>query len=86
VYHVFAVRHRSRDALASALEREGIGTGIHYPLPVHLQPAYRDLGHGPGDFPVSEQAAREVLSLPLYPEMTTAQVEQVSQVVRAFDE
>jgi len=86
VYHVFAVQHPSRDALASALEREGIATGIHYPVPVHLQPAYRDLGYGPGDLPVSERAAREVLSLPLYPELTSAQVDEVSQVVRTFDE
>jgi dTDP-4-amino-4,6-dideoxygalactose transaminase len=84
VYHVFAVRHPSRDALACALETEGVGTGIHYPTPVHLQPAYRDLGCGPGDFPVAEHAAREVLSLPLYPEMTAGQVEEVAGLVNAF--
>jgi dTDP-4-amino-4,6-dideoxygalactose transaminase len=86
VYHVFAIRHRTRDQLASALEREGIATGIHYPLPVHLQPAYADLGYCPGDLPVSERAAREVLSLPLYPEMSAAHVEEVAERVNAFRE
>lgn len=84
VYHVFAVRHPSRDALACALEEEGVATGIHYPIPVHLQPAYQDLGYGPGDLPVAEQAAREVLSLPLYPEMTAGQVQEVAELVNAF--
>ena len=84
VYHVFAVRHPARDELACALEQEGVATGIHYPVPVHLQPAYADLGNCPGDFPVSEQAAREVLSIPLYPEMTAAQVHEVAGLVNAF--
>jgi len=84
VYHVFAVRHPRRDDLACELERAGVGTGIHYPTPVHLQPAYRDSHYGPGAFPVSEQAAREVLSLPLYPEMSASQVEEVAGLVNAF--
>src|SRR5438105_8446943 len=54
VFHVFAIRHPDRDGLARALEAAGIGTGIHYPIPVHLQPAYRELGYGTGDFPVAE--------------------------------
>ena len=85
VYHVFAVRHPAREQLACALEREGIGTGIHYPVPVHLQPGYADLGYGPGDFPAAERAAREVLSLPLYPELTAAQVREVAERVNAFE-
>jgi dTDP-4-amino-4,6-dideoxygalactose transaminase len=84
VYHVFAVQHPSRDALAGALERGGVATGIHYPVPVHLQPAYEDLGYGPGDFPVAERATREVLSLPMFPELTAAQVEEVSDLVSGF--
>ena len=84
VFHVFAIRHPDRDGLARALEAAGIGTGIHYPIPVHLQPAYRELGYGTGDFPVAEQAAREVLSLPLYPEMTVEQVQEVAERVNAF--
>src|SRR5437879_716851 len=86
VYHVFAVRHPAREQLACALEREGIGTGIHYPVPVHLQPGYADLGYGPGDFPSAQRAAREVLSLPLYPELTAAQVREVAERVNAFKE
>ena len=64
------------------LAAEGIQTGIHYPVPVHLQPAYADLGYGRGAFPQSEKAAAEVLSLPLYPEITDAQLEWVSRVVQ----
>jgi dTDP-4-amino-4,6-dideoxygalactose transaminase/acetyltransferase-like isoleucine patch superfamily enzyme len=70
VYHVYAIRSGERDGLQQALDRQGIRTGIHYPIPVHLQPAYRDLGYHAGDFPQSEAAAREVLSLPMFPELT----------------
>lgn len=78
VYHIYAVRCRERERLRRALAADGIQTGLHYPVPVHLQPAYDDLGHGAGDFPVSEAAAREVLSLPIYPEMTQGQIEHVA--------
>ena len=81
VYHVYAVRCRDRDALQRHLQAEGIQTGLHYPIPVHLQKAHADLGYKPGDFPVSEAAARNVLSLPIYPEMTARQVEQVVAVM-----
>lgn len=77
VYHVYAIRTHDRDGLQRALQAEGVQTGLHYPIPVHLQKAHLDLGHKPGDFPVSEAAARDVLSLPIYPEMTMRQVEQV---------
>ena len=77
VYHIYAVRTDDREALQRALSAEGIQTGLHYPIPVHLQQAHRDLGYSVGDFPESEAAAREVLSLPIYPEMTVRQVEQV---------
>ncbi len=77
VYHVYAVRCRDRDALQRHLQAEGVQTGLHYPIPVHLQKAHADLGYKAGDFPVSEVAARTVLSLPIYPEMTVGQVEQV---------
>jgi dTDP-4-amino-4,6-dideoxygalactose transaminase len=56
---------------------------VHYPIPVHLQPAYRDLGYAAGSFPVAESAAAEVLSLPIFPEMTETQVESVAEVLRA---
>jgi dTDP-4-amino-4,6-dideoxygalactose transaminase len=70
VYHIYAVRSPERDTLQRRLQADGIQTGLHYPIPVHLQPAHADLGYSAGDFPVSEAAAREVLSLPMYPEMT----------------
>lgn len=81
VYHVYAIRSVDRDSLALALKAEGIHTGVHYPVPVHLQPAWVDLGYGPGSFPVSEQAAREVLSLPMYPELPAHELERVAEIV-----
>ncbi len=82
VYHVYTLRTDDRDGLQSALQAEGIQTGIHYPVPVHLQPAYADLGYGRGGFPRSEEAAAQVLSLPLYPELSSAAVAEVSGVVK----
>lgn len=84
VYHLYAIRVARRAALQQALHRQGIGTGIHYPTPVHLLPAYADLGHRRGDFPHAEAAAAEVLSLPLYPEMSISQCEEVAAAVRQF--
>ncbi|KQZ93871.1 erythromycin biosynthesis sensory transduction protein eryC1 [Mesorhizobium sp. Root157] len=81
VYHIYAVRSADRDGLKQNLDAAGIATGLHYPIPVHLQKAHADLGHREGDFPVSEQAAREVLSLPLYPEMTSDQVATVVDAI-----
>lgn len=83
VYHVYAVRSKERDRLQQALQEQGVQTGIHYPIPVHLLPAYSDLGHHPGDFPHSEQAANEVLSLPMYPELTRQQTDLVASAVEA---
>jgi dTDP-4-amino-4,6-dideoxygalactose transaminase len=81
VYHVYAVRSERRDELQRMLTSEGIQSGLHYPIPVHLQKAHADLGYRAGDFPVSETASREVLSLPIYPEMTSRQVEQVAEAM-----
>ena len=81
VYHVYTLRSDDRDGLQAALQADGIQTGIHYPVPVHLQPAYADLGYASGVFPHSEKAAAEVLSLPLYPEITDDQVQRVSQAL-----
>ena len=67
VYHVYAVRSPRRDDLQKALQSKGVQTGIHYPIPVHLLPAYSELGYSKGDFPHSERAADEVLSLPMFP-------------------
>lgn len=83
VYHVYVVRVDRRDDVRAQLTAAGVQTGVHYPIPVHLQPAYRDLGYVPGDFPVSERVAGEVLSLPIYPELTSEQIALVADVLRA---
>jgi dTDP-4-amino-4,6-dideoxygalactose transaminase len=82
VYHVYAIRTSSREALQRTLLANGVQTGIHYPIPVHLQPAYADLGYREGQFPQAERAAAEVLSLPMYPELSYSQRETVSAVLR----
>jgi dTDP-4-amino-4,6-dideoxygalactose transaminase len=85
VHHVYGLRVTERDAMAERVRAEGVAVGIHYPRPVHLQPAYADLGYGPGSFPVAEALARETLSLPIYAEMTADQVAHVADAVkRAF--
>ncbi len=82
VYCVYAIRTGRRDALADALAAAQIGFGIHYPVPVHLQKAYADPRYKAGDFPVAERTGREILSLPIYPELTEAQIDSVAAVVR----
>jgi UDP-N-acetyl-3-dehydro-alpha-D-glucosamine 3-aminotranferase len=77
VYHQFAIRVPERDALQRRLGDLGVRTAIYYPIPLHLQPMYRDLGYRAGDFPEAERAAREVLCLPMYPELTDGQVDEV---------
>jgi dTDP-4-amino-4,6-dideoxygalactose transaminase len=81
VYHIYALRTRQRQKWMEALQARGIQTGIHYPFPVHLLPAYSDLGHKAGDFPHSEQAAKEVLSIPMFAELTPAQCREVASAV-----
>jgi dTDP-4-amino-4,6-dideoxygalactose transaminase len=81
-YHLFVIQVDRRERLQEDLASRGIGTGIHYPVPIHLQEAYRDFGFGPGSFPVAEASARRVLSLPIYPEMTEADVRRVAGAVR----
>jgi dTDP-4-amino-4,6-dideoxygalactose transaminase len=82
VFHIFSVFHPDRDSLQQRLNAEGVQTGFHYPVPVHLQKAYEGLGYREGDLPVTERTAREQLSLPMYPELGDAEVERVCQVVR----
>jgi dTDP-4-amino-4,6-dideoxygalactose transaminase len=82
VHHLYVVRHPRRDALMAALGERGIGTLIHYPIPLHLQPAFASSGGTPGALPVVEQAAEEIVSLPLYPEMTDEQAHAVVAAVR----
>jgi dTDP-4-amino-4,6-dideoxygalactose transaminase len=84
VYHIYAIRTAQRQAWQDALQGQGIGTGIHYPIPVHLLPAFVDLGYRAGQFPHSERAANEVLSLPMFPELTGEQCETVARAVRAL--
>ncbi len=83
VFHVFAVEVDDRDHARDQLAGAGIATGIHYPAPVHLQPAYRDLGHRRGAFPGAERFAGATLSLPLYPELRPDQVERIAEAVLA---
>ena len=82
VYHVYTLRSHYRDGLQAALQAEGIQTGVHYPVPVHLQPAYADLGYGRGAFPNAEAAASQVLSLPLYPELSAEALAEVAAAVK----
>ena len=82
VYHLYVVRVKDRDALGDALRERGIASGIHYPGPLHLQPAYEYLGHKKGDFPVGELCASEILSLPMFAELTDEMVDEVAAAVR----
>jgi len=84
VFHVYAVRTTERENLMAYLTKEGIQHGIHYPFPVHLLPAHADLGYKPGDFPESEKAANQVLSLPMFPELTDEQIHIVSDAVQTW--
>lgn len=84
VYHLFVVRAERRDALRDHLTSRGIGTGLHYPIPLHLQTAYAGLGLGRGAFPVTEAAAGDILSLPMFPELTADQIGIVADAIREF--
>jgi dTDP-4-amino-4,6-dideoxygalactose transaminase len=84
VYHLYVVQSVQRDALQAFLKERGVGTLIHYPVPIHLQPAYRGRLGDVGSFPETEHAAREILSLPMFPELSESEVRQVAKVVREF--
>ena len=84
VYHLFVVETAERDALRTHLAAAGIQTGVHYPVPIHLQSAYADLGHKQGDFPRAERLAGRMLSLPMFPELRPAQIALVADEVRRF--
>jgi dTDP-4-amino-4,6-dideoxygalactose transaminase len=84
VYHLYVVQVPNRDEFIKRLGDAGIGTGIHYPIPLHLQNAYKDLGYHGGDFPVAEEAAAQIVSLPMFPGLTAAQQDRVAQHVVAF--
>jgi dTDP-4-amino-4,6-dideoxygalactose transaminase len=84
VYHQYTIRVEHRDALQQFLAQHKIGNAIYYPVPLHLQPIYASLGHKPGDFPHSERAAQEVLSLPMYPELRNEQIARIAEAVAEF--
>ncbi|MDN5942103.1 MAG: DegT/DnrJ/EryC1/StrS family aminotransferase [Nitrospira sp.] len=84
VYNQFTVRVPKRDEMRAFLKEKGVGTEVYYPLPMHLQNCYRELGHQKGSFPVSEQAAEEVMSIPIYPELTEAQQGHVVEMIAEF--
>jgi dTDP-4-amino-4,6-dideoxygalactose transaminase len=83
-WHLYTVRHACRDGLKKFLDDHGIGNAVHYPLPLHLQKCYAHLGYKAGDFPVAEKAAQECLSLPMFAELTDAQLMRVAEVVKDF--
>lgn len=84
IYHLYVIQCARREELRRYLSDNGIGVGIHYPVPLHLQPAFRALGYGAGDFPVAERLADSILSIPMYPEMTAAQQQRIVQAIGAF--
>ena len=86
VWHLYVVRTPRREELRSVLAAEGIATGMHYPLPLHLQPALAGMGYARGDFPVTEAWSRELLSLPMFPELEAAEIERVAEVIATFEE
>jgi len=86
VYHLFVIRTGRRKSLQTFLKEQGIDTLIHYPVPIHLQKAYKELGYRSGSLPVTERSAREILSLPLFPEMTSEEIGEVSRAIRNFFE
>ena len=86
VYHIYAIREARREALQTFLQERGVATGIHYPIPVHLQQAFAELGHKAGDFPHSEAAANEVLSLPMFPELRPEQQDVVVAALKAWQQ
>jgi dTDP-4-amino-4,6-dideoxygalactose transaminase len=83
VWHLYVIRTPARDRVRDALAAAGIASGMHYPVPLHLQPALASLGHGPGDFPATEAWAETALSLPMFPELEGSEVERIAETVRA---
>ena len=84
VYHLYIIRTQKRDELQKYLQEKGISTGLHYPIPLHLQKAYGGLGYVEGDFPITEKVAREIISLPMFPDLTAEQIEYISSKIEEF--
>ncbi len=85
-FHLYSIVTKKRDALVSHLKKAGIGSGVYYPLPLHLQPCYRSLGYQRGDFPISERVARQIISLPMYPGLSAKAIQAVTQSMKEFFE
>jgi dTDP-4-amino-4,6-dideoxygalactose transaminase len=83
VYHIYAVRLAQRDRVRQAMEQQGVGCGVHYPVPIHLQQACAGLGHARGSFPQAEVQAEEVLSLPIYPELEEESIEFICSELKS---
>lgn len=84
IFHLFIIQTSQRDSLKEHLSKHGISTGIHYPIPIHLQDAYQDLSYRQGDFPITEEACNQILSLPIYPEMELTDVDYVCESIHKF--
>jgi dTDP-4-amino-4,6-dideoxygalactose transaminase len=84
IYHLYVVRTPNRDSLQAHLKEQGIFTGIHYPIPCHLQQALAYLGYKPGDFPVTEAAVQQIISLPMFPEITDEDIEAITREVNDY--
>lgn len=84
VFHLYIIRTTKRDQLADYLNKNGISTGLHYPIPIHLQEAYKTLGYSKGDFPVAEKMASEILSLPMFPELKESEIEYITKHIKIY--
>lgn len=84
VYHLYVIRTEDRDKLREELKSKGIATGIHYPIPLHLQPAYKYLGYKEGDFPVAEKSSQEILSLPMFAELSDRQIDEIVKLIKNY--
>lgn len=85
-YHLYVIREEKRDKLISYLKKNGINSGIHYPIPLHLQPCLKNLGYKKGDFPIAEKHANEILSLPMFPELTEKEIKLITSTIKKFYE
>ena len=84
IYHIYAIRTQNRDAFMNNLAEKNIHCGIHYPIPIHLQQAYQLLGNGAGSFPTAEKFAKELVSLPMFPELNEEQIQFVANEIKYF--
>lgn len=84
VYHLYVIQTNDRDGLREFLEKKEISTGLHYPIPLHIQPCFKNLGYKEGAFPRAESAAKKILSLPMYPELAAEQIAFVAESIHEF--